>query len=274
MEKAVLRSIRLPLWVLSALILTVPLHAGGFGLKEPTIYPAGFPTAETLRKGEWMFAPPPWGWVAYGANDRWTLAWDYPAALFGYIGFMTRIKGVSNERWKSSLEFYIFGIPTDLNDDRQDGFRVVHGKGWQGWAHWNNSLTIAEPVRLHLYAGANYKHRQEYQPRGSAVFEPTIYRRHVNTDAGIDLELRLRPWVRMHTGYQYGNTFYFIDQVAMKSLWIWSFHFAPLTNHRLGILRNLRFSLNALWVSVPDANYKDSLPVPLYPVAYWQWGGK
>ena len=263
--------LRRRIWGLLAAVLLAALlldARADFGANEPTLFPGSFPTAQTLREGEYFFAPPPWGWFAYGAAPRLTLGLDYPALLFGYPAAWARYRFYDSGRLSSAIELYGVLWTQTRDDDRQTDFRVRQ-KGYQAWAHLNNTVRISERWRIHVYAGANYADEQDYLPLGASNFTPSYYSRHFNLDSGAAVEYRLSTRVRMYVSYSSGNTFYFIDQVAMKSLATWSFLFAPWTDSRRAILRNLRFDLNALWVRVPDADYQASLPLPLYPTVYW-----
>jgi hypothetical protein len=45
----------------------------------------------------------------------------------------------------------------------------------------------------------------------------------------------------------------------------------PFRGSGAGFLRNMRLELNALSVQFKDADEQRSLPIPLFPVVYWQW---
>jgi hypothetical protein len=244
-----------------------------FEAGEPLLYPGGFSTADALRDSEWLLGPPPFGWVAYGVTDRLTVAWDWPAATVGApAGFVRYQFPRGSHATKYALETYAVRFPDEHEDDRVDEFEVIH-TGYQAWIRLMCSTRVGDRWRIHLYAGANYKQDQTYAPNKTKQFEETRYRGHWNPDAGVAVEWNVLPWMKIHANAVYGNTFVFVDQVAMKWMMTGTVHFAPFSAKRTWILRSLRVDLNAFNVRVPDARYHETLPIPIYPTVYWQWGG-
>ena len=251
---------------------TAPAYAE-FERDEPLLFPAGFSSADTLRPHEWLLAPPPWGWLAYGATPRLTIGWDYPATLMGFPAGMIRYQfSPSETRAHYSVELYGALYTKDHTDSRSKGFKVEQ-HGTQDWIRLERTARLSERWRWHLYAGVNYATYQRYEPNTEAQFEPVTYEKHFSPDLGAAVEWDAKPWMRVHLNYTYGNTFYFVDQVAMKRMAAGTLHFAPFSGDHNGFLRGLRFDLNALYLHVPVAKYTEVLPLPLYPTIYWQWGG-
>ena len=260
------------LLVLAALA-SVLSGCGSFRQNEPLLYPAGLPTADTLNGGEWMLAPPPWGWVAYGATDRLTIAWDYPVALLGYPAGLARYRFLGGERAALAAEFYYLGFPKELNDDRSPGYQLLH-RGVQTWFHVQHTSRLSDSWRWHIYAGNTYATYQKYSPHKEALFAPVLFEKKNSGDFGTGIQWDAKPGLKVHVNYSYGNTLLFVDQVALKHLFVYTLHFAPFSENRSGILRNLRFDLNSIYSKVPVANYDISVPLPVYPTVYWQWGGR
>ncbi len=246
---------------------------GEFGPEEPLLYPGGFSTADVLRKHEWVLAPPPVGWVAYGATRHLTLAWDYPAALFGYPAGLVRYQlGSEGSDVHYALELYGVIWTKDNIDSRSPGYLLEH-RGGQGWIRLAQTWRLSKAWRWHLYGGANYAAYERYSPNTKLQFPPLTYRNDKTLDLGGALEWDVRPRMKIHLNYVYGNTFVFVDQVPRKYMVVGTLHFAPFSSRRTAILRNLRFDLNALYVDVPPAHYHQVLPFPIFPTLYWQWGG-
>ena len=254
--------------------LMVGTACASFKKDEPLLFPAGLPTADALRNGEWMIAPPPWGWMAYGLTDRLTVGWDYPVALLGYPAGLVRYQfpfGTPNMRFAG--EFYFLGFPKELVDDRSPGYQLVH-RGTQSWFHLQHTSRLSEKWRWHIYAGSTYATYQHYLPNKEAQFEPVLYEKHSSPDWGTGIQWDARPGMKVHVNYSFGNTLYFVDQVALKHLFVYTLHFAPFSESKPAILRNLRFDLSSITSNVPVAQYQVSLPLPVYPTVYWQWGGQ
>ena len=255
------------------LSLSLGTACATFDRTEPLLYPGGFPTADTLRSHEWLVAPPPWGWVAYGATSRLTVAWDYPATLYGFPAGLIRYQfPTDNANVHYAVEFYGAVFTKDHTDSRSKAFKLER-HGTQDWIHVERTARLSDRWRWHLYGGANYATYQRYVPNETVQFEPVTYTNHFSPDFGTALQWDALPSMKVHLNYTYGNTLFFVDQVALKRMAVGTLHFAPFSDRRAGILKNLRFDLSALYVHVPPADYQDILPLPLYPTVYWQWGG-
>ncbi|HYR42610.1 MAG TPA: hypothetical protein VER98_06290 [Terriglobia bacterium] len=253
--------------------LWLPTGEAQFGPEEPLLMPGGLSTADTLRRKEWLLAPPPWGWVAYGATSQLTIAWDYPAALFGFpAGFIRYQLPGRSDKTHFAAEFYAISFGKSHTDERSNGYRLEH-RGMQSWVRLENSSQLSANWRLHLYAGGNYAEYQRYFPHKEVQFPEAVYEQYWSPDAGAALEWSPRPKVKVHLNYAYGNTFSFVDQVALKRMVVGQLHFAPFGPQRSAFLRNMRLDLSAIYVNVPIARYRRSLPIPIYPTMYWQWGG-
>jgi hypothetical protein len=262
----------LKIWKLLLIVCLTPACAT-FDRAEPLLYPGGFPTADTLRDDEWQLAPPPWGWVAYGVTPRLTVGWDYPATLMGYPAGLVRYQfGSENPDVRYAVELYGAVFTRDHTDSRNDAF-MLERNGTQDWIHFERTARLSERWRWHLYGGLNYASFQRYVPHKGEQFEPVTYEHHVSPDFGVALQWDALRAMKVHVNYTYGNTLYFVDQVALKRLAAATLHFAPFSQNRAAVLRNLRFDLSALHVNVPIAKYRETLPLPLYPTVYWQWGG-
>jgi hypothetical protein len=240
---------------------------------QPLIYPAGFPTGEALRDGEWLLAPPPWGWVAAGVTDQLTIGWDYPATLFGYPAGLVRYQIPTGDTApKLAVEAYGVWFSKPHTDERQSGFKLER-HGTQDWLHVQTSVPLSDNWKAHAYGGFNYATFQRYLPHEGVQFEPVTYENHISPDYGFGLQWYARPSMMISGNYTYGNTLYFVDQVALKKMFVASLLFAPFARSDNGFLRNLRVDLSAMYVNVPVAQYEESLPLPLFPTVYWQWGG-
>jgi len=260
--------------ILSVALLLLPtISRAAFDSNEPLLFPGGYSTADVLRVHEWLVAPPPWGWLAYGATSRLTLMWDYPATLFGYPAAMVRYQlPTEDPEVHYAIEVYGLIFGKDRTDSRSKGYRIDQ-RSTQDWVHLERSARLSSDWRWHAYVGANYATYQKYSPNEEATFDPVVYHRKMTPDFGTALEWDAKPWMKVHLNYTYGNTFVFVDQVGHKHMIVGSLLFAPFSKDHAAILRNLRFDLSAIYVNVPTAHYSYTLPVPVYPTVYWQWGG-
>lgn len=241
-----------------------------FETEEPLIYPSGMGTAETLRDSEWHVAPPPWGWIAYGAHPRFMVALDYPAALFGIPAALLRFKFFNGQDTKFALEGYGAYWSYDYKDKRQKEYLVEHKYGTE-WLRLNWSQKVSENWRFHLYGGANFSDYEKYAPNEKDVFNPIIYENSWSPTYGLDIEWKLAAWVYLHVAYSYGNTFYNVDQVSRKHLAAYTFAMAPFSNTWWGFFSKMRIELTALYAKVEPSNSEYKLPIPLLPYVYWQF---
>ena len=275
----------MPFW--KSLFLALPLALSTFFLqnaqadfddKEALIYPAGFPTADTLKSGEWYVAFPSWGWFAYGLSQDVTFAFDYPLLMFAGIpgGLLRFNTPFSSDNFRLGLELYGAHFYNGFEDKRNPQYTVVHG-GFVGWARLTSSIRLSDSVRIHAYAGPDYVSHQIHKPGTNperGVFEEQRYSGRWTPSLGFGIEWKMADWIFFHANATRGNTFFYVDQVPYKDLVAYSFHMAPFPDSWFGILRRMRLEFTALWVEAPQMNLSSRLPLPLHAYVYWQWGGQ
>jgi hypothetical protein len=171
-----------------------------------------------------------------------------------------------------ALEFYGAVFTHEHTDTRNSAFKLRR-HGTQDWIHLERTQRFSDRWKWHLYAGTNYATSQTYLPSEKVQFEAVTYENHFSPNVGAAMEWDALPSMKVHFNYTYGNSLYFVDQVALKHLAAATLHFAPFSTDRGAFLRNLRIELSALHVNVPIAQYRETLPLPIYPTIYWQWGG-
>jgi hypothetical protein len=218
-------------------------------------------------------APIPWGWVAAGASDRITLAWDYPATLLGYPAGLIRWRtpvGDDDHQW--SLEAYGVSFTKGLDQTRNKEFAVEY-RGGQYWAHLYTSHHLHDSLWLHAYAGATHTDYFRFHSNQTIQFPDKLYQDAWCPDYGVDLEIIANSWLKIHANAGYGNTFFIVDQVLFKTFAALTFQMAPFSKNTVGILRQMRIELSSLYVRIPDVQYEEKLILPIFPYVYWQWGG-
>lgn len=261
-------------FLLFLLLVSLPALAN-FDSDEALIYPSGFGTTDTLKAKQWYLAPPPWGWMAYGATPSLTVSFDYPAALFGVGAAMTRWKlPFSTGPMQYSVELYGAQFPKDFKDERKEEYTIRHD-GFVGWLRAQTTYRLSSDFRFHAFVGPDYVSRQVHVTgrKAKVNFAPQEYSGHWTLSYGADIEFRATPWMFIHANYSKGNTFLFVDQVPYKDIFAYSFSFAPFPTTSHGFFSRMRVELHAIWVSAPQVGYYEALPLPLYPTLYWQWNG-
>jgi hypothetical protein len=272
--KRIFLNSNLSLFVISFFALTLASFdsKADFRKDEANIYPSGTPTADTLKSSEWYLAPIPWGWLAYGLTDKLTIAWDYPATILGLPSGLVRyqLPGSSkNMGWALDLYGISWGSKT-FEQKRAKEF-IVDYRGGQYWIHLNWSLRIFDWLRLNTYGGATHTDYHKFRPNETAQFQEKLYEDAWSPDYGASLEFDISSWLKFHVNSTVGNTFLYVDQIVYKKLAAGTFQLAPFSSQATGILKNLRLELSAMYVEIPDAQYKYTLPLPLFPYLYWQW---
>lgn len=247
----------------------------GFDEKEPLLYPGGFPTSDSLRDEEWLFAPQ--GWMSYGLNGRTTLMVDWLVTIFGipagYLRHQLPFKGKTTH----ALEVYgvRFGDKIKGEDiyDFDDEI-IIEQRGWQAWLHWNTTTRLGNRWRWHNFAGFTYDTYQRYAPEAEPSFTEKVHTNYFSPDVGTALEWTVGPRLKLHANFIYGNTLYFFDQNTYKYLAVYTIHTAPFPRDWWPVFSRVRLEFNALFGGIPGANYHFAVPVPYYMVFLWQWGGK
>lgn len=240
---------------------------------EPYLYPAGFPSADTLRKGEKFIAAN--GWGSYGITDRLTLTIDWLLILAGVPAGYVRYKlPFKSKRISHAVEVYglsLFRFDEEINNiDDIDEFNIWQ-RGWQGWLHWNTTYRFAQRWRLHASVGATYDTYQRYQVKEDSDFpEDLIYTNYTYFDYGAGFDYSPRRWFRFAANYINGNNFYIFDQNPQKWIIQTSLQFSPFLNWKHGFFKNMRIELIGFYVKFPKLNYDAGFP-PLFPLFMWQW---
>lgn len=268
------------IWIL-LLALAPALWATEPSLRtEPDLNPGDLFTADVLQKGDWSYGQPPKflpGWFRYGATDRLTLQFDATAWVGGVPDMNARLALIPSEPGESGLAWetmILYFNPrlrhlNDLNSDDRHLFIQRHGMA--GYSRLNAGLALGETVTAELSGGASYSNNLIIQNENRDIFHGRSFRHLVDPAASAGFVGRPGDRWSWHFGASYGETFLFMENRPRKWQGTYGFRFIPFRGSRKAILRNMRIEVNALFVYFKDAKEKRSLPVPIFPVFYWNW---
>jgi hypothetical protein len=244
-----------------------------FDPHEPSLYPTGVPTADTLRAHEWLFAPQ--GWMSYGVTPQDTATVDWLASLFGapagYYRHQFGDAAIDSPEFRTSLEVYALDCTTTVKVNRSHAFNQEL-KNTVEWAHMLHTLPLTESARFHFFYGLTYGDHIRYYSDRTLNFPDRVHEHYFNPDLGAAFEFRQNAFFKYTVYALYGNTFYFFDQIPQKYMIGGGLEFSPFAKERNGILSRLHFELDGYWAYLPDPHYTQFWP-PLLPIVFWQWGG-
>lgn len=264
--------------------LALPGVAKADGLLDETyLHPLDAFTARTLRAGEVLYAQPPSpfpGWAQVGITDWLTLEIDLTPLIGGLFedphlpvpSENVRVQLYDGGRARPSFAVEVMGQylwrPYDQED--LDHLRVTR-EGLGGFARATTSIPIGEHSWIHASIGASYQHSYAISNKDRTTSYTRVFEDHVDPDASLSLDWRVRRWVSLHLTGSYGATFVYSDNQPRKWQLGYGMRIAPFVGSSFGVLRTLRFELAALAMYRPDVRETAAIYLPLIPYAYWQW---
>ncbi|MFT3698355.1 MAG: hypothetical protein QM831_34750 [Kofleriaceae bacterium] len=269
-------------WFCATLLVSSVASGDGL-LDEVYTHPLDAFTAQTLHAGEVLYAQPPFpvpGWAEVGITDRVTIEIDMTPLIGGLFvdphlpvpSENVRVQLFDGGRQWPSVAVEVMGqYLWNLYDQEDLDHLLVRRKGLGGFAHVNASVPIGEHSWIHASVGASYQHYYVVENVDRDTSHAGVFHDHVDPDASLSIDWRVRRWISLHATGSYGSTFVYSDNEPRKWQLGYGMRIAPLLGSSWAVLRDLRLELVALVMDRPDAKEVVALYVPILPYAYWQW---
>ena len=258
------------------------------GLVEQTmLHPVDGFTADTLAAGELIYHQPAGalplpGWWMVGLTDWLTVNVDLVSILGGLViephypivavNARFRLAEQSGAAPALALETMVHHLwgPFDDQLDPANPVRIDRD-GTTVFARVNASWRLSHSLRLHLSAGATWNEYVRIENQNRETEMGRTVSKEVNPDASLAVDWRPLPWLSLHLSTSYGSTFVYLDLVPRKVEIAFGPRLAPFCSSKRAVLRTLRIEAAVFAMYFHDAREWLVLPVPVFPVAYWQW---
>ena len=244
---------------------------------EVMLHPLDAFTAFTLHQGEWKYnqALDPFpSWVEYGLTDRLTLQMDFNAWVGGVPGLFMRYRLNQNViQPELALESMILFISRKINVIEDYDYLNVLRKGVNWYVRINSSWQLSSRFYFHLSVGTTYADFIKIENAKRDSYHGKTYERTFSPDFSFAADWRISQWLSFHSTASYGTTFLYLDNEPRKYQFTYGFCIKPFRNNKRGFLRHFHVQLASLTIHYREAQETLSLPIPLYPFFYWQWGG-
>ncbi|MBN2891283.1 MAG: hypothetical protein JXL97_05405 [Bacteroidales bacterium] len=96
----------------------------------------------------------------------------------------------------------------------------------------------------------------------------------INPNASLGLSYRKSNWISYHIAVSYGSTLTYFENVPRKIQLNYGFRISPFYKNKWGVLRNMRIEVIAINGWFKDIDQYSGIPLPIYPLFYWQWEKK
>lgn len=273
-----------------------PASASGAGARKPglqgdtMLHPVDSFTAYTLKKGEFVWnqvlaALPLPSWMWWGITDNLTMEIDLLPLVGGL--FVDPHLPVPSVNFRYKLAEHVGRRPAfayevmfqrmwnpfrgQLNEENTV---LIEREKASVFSRINMSQLLAENLRLHASVGVTWAQSILIENQNRPTRIGTQHLDLVSPDASLSLDWRPSPRVSLHLTGSYGTTFVYLDNVPRKTEIAYGFRLAPFYRSPRAILRNFRAEAAGLFFYFQDAQEWLSIPVPLFPYVYWQWGGE
>jgi len=256
-------------------------------LDETMLHPVDAFTGSTLRAGEIIYnqsvasLPLP-SWAMVGVTDWLTVNVDFVSILGGLaiephyplpsINMRFRLAEADGLLPDLAFEAMYFRLWEPFEDqlDPKNTVRLERD-GATAFARVNATWPLSAHARVHASTGLTWTEYIRIENRNREVLRGRTIRNGFNPDASLAFDWRPLPWMSLHISASYGSTFVYLDLVPRKAEIAYGARFAPFYLARGGFLRALRVEAAAFAMYFRDAEEWLFLPVPVYPVLYWQW---
>ena len=241
-------------------------------------------TPYTMKKGEWFYGqslqtlPGP-GWAFWGITDKLTVQLDFTPLIGGLFfdpnlpipSVSARYKLVDQRNMLPTISmemqfFHFWGEfeRFDVNNYElhQDG-SYFHTKVMWGYQ--------IEDVFLNFSGGFDYFHQMWWEKDGEIIYSMN---QGVNPNGSFGVDYRSSKWISYHMALSYGSTLTYFENVPRKIQFNYGFRMAPFYRNRYKFLRNMRIELISINGWFPDIDQYSGISLPIYPLFYWQWGGR
>ncbi|MCK4575818.1 hypothetical protein KAU34_05390 [candidate division WOR-3 bacterium] len=270
---------RLVVFLLILLISGIFAQETDLGLiNENMLHPLDSFTGYTFNKGEWAYnqaiTPCP-SWACWGITDWLTTEFDFECWLGGVPSFnfrfaLSKQHGIHPALAYETMFQYIFKEINLL--EGYDSLRVVR-KGSSWYNRINASWRLSEQIRLHLSLGSTYAKSILIENYNRPEYSGKYYKELLSPDLSLGFDWRIAKWLSFHSAGSYGTTFIYLDNVPRKYQFTYGFRIAPFLKSQWSILGNFRVELSSIFFYFPEAKETVSMPIPIFPYFYWQWGG-
>lgn len=253
-------------------------------IDDTYLHPVDGITPYTFRKGEWFYAqslltlPGP-GWAFVGLTDRLTLQLDFTPLIGGLFiepnypipSVSLRYKILDQKAFLPtfSMEGQFFHLWGPLNR-----FDVHEFSLYQNGSYFHLKAAFGyafEPFFVNFSAGFDYIQQMWWQKDSVTI---NTLNPNLNPDFSFGVSYRPNNWISYHIAASYGSTLTYFENVPRKIQLNYGIRMAPFYKNRHGILRNLRIEMISINAWFPDIQRYSGIPVPVYPLIYWQWQRK
>jgi hypothetical protein len=249
-------------------------------ITEQMLHPLDSYTAYTFHRGEWAYNFPVLalspGWMWWGITDWLSAELDLECWLGGVPSFNFRFAFSQQQRMRPAVAYETMFQYLPREIDLMEGYetlRIVR-KGSSWYHHINTSWYFLKRCHLHFSFGGTYSRYLLIENANRSVYYGTVFRNLISPDISLGFDWRITKWLSFHTSGSYGTTFVYLDNVPRKYQFTYGFRVAPFWKFRWAILRNFRIEFASIIFHFPEAKETISLPVPIFPYLYWQWGGR
>ncbi len=280
-----LSDFRIRISVLLMALLLCSIISGAYGqdldrslLTERMLHPLDSYTAYTFHKGEWAYNFPVLGltpgWMWWGITDWMTAELDIECWLGGVPSFNFRFGLARKNGIRPALAYETMYQYLRKEIDLIDGYDTLHvvRKGHNWYNRINASWLILKRLRLHVSLGGTFSEYLLLENDNRPEYYGQVFENLLSPDISLGIDWRITKWLSCHGTGSYGTTFVYLDNVPRKYQFAYGFRVAPFLKCRWGFLRNMRIETTSLTFYFSEARETVTLPIPIFPYIYWQWG--
>lgn len=248
------------------------------------LHPVDGTTPYTFKKGECFYAqslqtfPGP-GWAFVGVTESLTLQLDFTPLIGGLFlkphypipSISARYKVMEQKKTRPamSVEAQFFHLwdtlkRFDIKDytlyQKGSYFHLKTMYGYKfGSFYINGSL------------GFDYMNNMWWVRDQFSAYNLS---RKINPNFSFGMSWRASHWISYHLAFTYGSTLTYFENVPRKLQFNYGMRVALFYKNKWRILRNMRVELISINSWFRDIGEYSGIPLPVYPLFYWQWQGK
>ncbi len=245
------------------------------------LHPVDGMTPYALEKGEWFYAqslqtlPAP-GWAFIGLTERLTLQLDFTPLLGGIFfepHYPIPSASMRYQIGKQKKILPALGLEVQFFHlwDTLKRFDVQDYTLYQRGTYFHLKTTYG--YRFNAFhvdgsIGLDYANDTWWNKDGTMVSRPASK---INPNFSFGMSWRASKWISYHLAFTYGSTLTYFENVPRKTQFNYGMRMAPFYKNRRRILRNMRIELVSINAWFPDIGAYSGIPLPIYPLFYWQW---
>ncbi len=256
------------------------------GLQTETfLHPADGFTAQTLKKGEFVYNQSPFtfplpSWAWWGITDHITAEIDLLPLIGGLFqephlpvpSFNFRFKLFEQNNGVPAIAFetmyqHLWNEVTQ--SDQPNAIVSRRGNSW--YNHLNFTWKINATLYSHMSLGATYVENLYFSNNDIPNPVEKFYPKSFTPDFSWSLDYRWRPWISLHATGSYGTTFVYLDNIPRKQQISYGFRVAPFYKSKWSFLRTFRAEFIGFYIYLPDIHESITSILPIFPYFYWQW---